>query len=224
MRKSEPTTQETDYLKKLGYEPSDVSIPTLGRWIFILFGFIGFSALAAYLIYIIFVPEIGKDAPLPAGGVTRLPPEPNPVLQANPKNEMREFRIGEERRLYGYGYTDKEKKTVFIPVSEAMKKILSSGKLPTKLEGGAPGTVQASPNVDSSTNVAPMEAGPTMERLKSSQADIPPDAGSTVQHSHIEVDIPFPSLGGGGMGGTVVPGTAGGKATPKPGGDPSRKP
>src|SRR5579862_464850 len=139
MRKDEPMSAQTDYLRKLGYETSDVSLPTLLKWLLALVIFAGGTAIVTYFIYIVFVPEIGVEGrPFPQAGAINLPPEPNPLLQANPHRDIREFREAEEAQLNSYGWVDKQGGTVRIPVARAMDLVLQRG-LPKMLPGPAPG-------------------------------------------------------------------------------------
>jgi hypothetical protein len=52
---------------------------------------------------------------------------PGPRLQTNPEAELQEFRAEEEKRLNTYGWIDKRKGIVHIPIEEAMKKLARTG-------------------------------------------------------------------------------------------------
>lgn len=52
---------------------------------------------------------------------------PGPRLQTDDAADLRRFRAGEENRLNGYYWVDKQKGVVHIPIAEAMKKLAQSG-------------------------------------------------------------------------------------------------
>lgn len=53
------------------------------------------------------------------------PPEPN--LKPNPVENYREFRRAESEKLNGYGWVDKEKGIVHIPIEQAMQMLVNKG-------------------------------------------------------------------------------------------------
>jgi hypothetical protein len=61
----------------------------------------------------------------------KLPPEPR--LQQFPRNEVYNFRVGEEQKLHSYGYVNKDAGVVHIPIEEAMRLTIERG-LPTRTE------------------------------------------------------------------------------------------
>jgi hypothetical protein len=63
--------------------------------------------------------------PLAVGQEDRLPPEPR--LQTNPKQDLRDLRAAEEQLLKGYSWVDRNAGVVRIPVDEAMKLTLQRG-------------------------------------------------------------------------------------------------
>jgi hypothetical protein len=69
--------------------------------------------------------KVSPQYPLAIGQETRLPPEPR--LQINPREAMRELRSSEDAVLNGYGWVDKNKGIVRIPIDEAMKLTLERG-------------------------------------------------------------------------------------------------
>ena len=128
------------------HEESDVNIRAI-------FGFaIGLFAVAAVVhvaIYFMFVLLANREAsadavrvyPLSAGQEDRLPPEPR--LQTNPKQDLRDLRAAEDVILNGYHWIDRNAGVVGIPVSEAMKLTLQRG-LPSR-PASPPPTVPAPP-------------------------------------------------------------------------------
>jgi hypothetical protein len=69
--------------------------------------------------------------PLAASQGTQLPPEPR--LQTNPREDMRELRLKEDELLSSYGWVDQRAGVVRIPISEAMKLTVQRG-LPARQE------------------------------------------------------------------------------------------
>jgi hypothetical protein len=55
----------------------------------------------------------------------RLPPEPR--LQTNPREDMRELRASEDETLTTYGWVDRNAGVVRIPIDEAMKLVIQRG-------------------------------------------------------------------------------------------------
>ena len=52
---------------------------------------------------------------------------PEPRLQSSPRNDLRTYREEAMRRLTGYGWIDKDKGIVHIPIDEAMHRIAERG-------------------------------------------------------------------------------------------------
>jgi hypothetical protein len=101
-------------------------------------GLIVVAVLIHLLVWVLFLFFAGREAshvglqyPLAIGQENRLPPEPR--LQTNPRQEMRDLRASEDAVLNGYGWVDKERGVVRIPIDEAMKLTLQRG-LPARQE------------------------------------------------------------------------------------------
>ena len=60
---------------------------------------------------------------------------PNPKLEEDEIHELRQFRDGEEEKLYTYGWVDQSAGTVHIPIERAMQLIVERG-LPTQVKAG----------------------------------------------------------------------------------------
>lgn len=191
MRKTNPADVNVDQLRELGYERADVSLPTLMRWIIFLFVFVAFCSLASWVIYRVFVPEIGVEPMANGQRVVNMPPD-NPQLQAAPKRDIREFRLAEERVLNSYGWADKTAGTVHIPVDRAMAIIAKQG-LPPRAAGPVPGMgVQPSPNLRGGMELNPGETGST---IPPSQPGFPPSQGPAAGENS---GVPQgPAVGGG---------------------------
>ena len=113
----------------LNREASDVSVmPVLGFGA----GLIVTAALVHFLVWLLFMYFSSREAqriepayPLATGQIERLPPEPR--LQTNPREELRDLRAQEDAVLGSYGLVDKNAGVVRIPIDEAMKLIVQRG-------------------------------------------------------------------------------------------------
>ena len=68
--------------------------------------------------------------PMAAGRQDQLPPEPR--LQDNPQQDLRELRAAQTSALAGYEWVDKDAGVVRIPIDEAMRIVVERG-LPTSV-------------------------------------------------------------------------------------------
>ncbi len=66
-----------------------------------------------------------------AGQENRLPPEPR--LQTNPREDLRDLRAQEDAILNSYGWVDRAAGSVHIPIDRAMEIVLERG-----IPGGKP--------------------------------------------------------------------------------------
>jgi hypothetical protein len=66
-----------------------------------------------------------REYPLAAIERNRLPPEPR--LQTNPREDLRDLRAHEDQVLTTYGWVDKNAGVVRIPIEEAMKIVVQKG-------------------------------------------------------------------------------------------------
>jgi hypothetical protein len=114
------------------YEHTDANV-----WIIVKFVFwLAISAVIIHiglgLLYALLIEraeETGEQPyPLAALG-GRLPPTPR--LQQFPRNELYQFREGEEAFLEGYGWMNKDAGVVHIPIEEAMRLMVERG-LPSR--------------------------------------------------------------------------------------------
>jgi hypothetical protein len=96
--------------------------------------------------------------PLAASEGPRVPPEPR--LQRFPREDIMNFRLGEEAALQQYGWVDKGAGTVHIPIHDAMRLMLERKMLQSRPQDpdAAPPAPSALPS-DAS-------AGRTMERRR----------------------------------------------------------
>jgi hypothetical protein len=73
--------------------------------------------------------HVEPEFPLAATQAARTPPEPR--LQVNPRQDLRDLRGQEDQILGSYGWVDKNAGTVRIPIDEAIRLTLERG-LPTR--------------------------------------------------------------------------------------------
>jgi hypothetical protein len=66
-----------------------------------------------------------REYPLAAAQENQVPPEPR--LQTNPREDMRELRDREDEVLTSYGWVDKHAGIARIPIEEAMKIVVERG-------------------------------------------------------------------------------------------------
>ena len=92
--------------------------------VWLLFGF--FSSREAA--------RLAPRYPMAAGLADQLPPEPR--LQTNPRDDLRQLRDHEEAVLNGYAWVNKPAGVVRIPIDEAMKLTIRRG-LPARPASGA---------------------------------------------------------------------------------------
>ena len=113
----------------LNRETSDVSVAgALGFGA----GLIVAAALIHFLVWLLFVyfstrerQRAAPQYPLATGQIERLPPEPR--LQNNPREDLRQLHAQEDAVLGSYGLLDKKAGVVRIPIDEAMKLTVQRG-------------------------------------------------------------------------------------------------
>jgi hypothetical protein len=84
---------------------------------------------AVWLLFLFFAARSAQRAtpeyPLAAGQQQRLPPEPR--LQTNPRQDLRDLRALEDDILTKYGWVDQNAGVVRIPIDQAMKLTVQRG-------------------------------------------------------------------------------------------------
>ena len=75
--------------------------------------------------------RVTPEYPLAAAQANRVPPEPR--LQTDPREDLREMREKEDALLGSYGWVDKNAGVARIPIEEAMKLVVERG-LPARQE------------------------------------------------------------------------------------------
>jgi len=124
-----------DELRRLGYDPRDVNIPVIRRAVI---GFLTFSTaavIASIGIYVVLVPwHCAGPQPTAQVPPTRIPPAPNPLLQTEltAKTDIAEMIKRQDAALNSFGWLEKSKGRVHIPIDQAIEMTLQKG-LPTKV-------------------------------------------------------------------------------------------
>jgi len=137
MHKPDKSNLDVDYLRKMGYEHADIDLPVIMKAIVSLFVFIGIMSLMSWGIYILFVPVVMPQQQSPSVIASHVPVG-KPVLQANPRIEMRGFKASEQDKITSFGWVDEKAGIAHVPVNETIDKVASSGKLPSAEPGGTP--------------------------------------------------------------------------------------
>jgi hypothetical protein len=70
-----------------------------------------------------------ENRPLDTAQSSRLPPEPR--LQTNPRQDLRDMRVAEDRALHSYAWVDKGAGVVRITIEDAMRLTVERG-LPSR--------------------------------------------------------------------------------------------
>src|SRR5262245_32221641 len=118
----------------VAHEQSDVALRPLLTF---AGGLLALGAVAYFVVFLLFTyftrqaDRASQDLryPLAVGQADRLPPEPR--LQANPRQDLKDLREAEDLRLTTFGWVDRNAGVVRIPIEEAMKLTLQRG-LPSR--------------------------------------------------------------------------------------------
>ena len=130
-----PDADTTDN-PEVRHETSDVNIRAIlgfGLGLIVVGIFIHF---AIYLLFMFFTSRearVAPEFPLAVGQEHRLPPEPR--LQTNPRQDLRDLLKQEDDILGHYGWVDRNAGVVRIPIDEAMKLVVQRG-LPSRQGSG----------------------------------------------------------------------------------------
>ena len=118
---------------ELHHEESDVNF---GGILGFGAGLIAIGTVVAIIVFVLFRYFEAREArtvpveyPLAAGQGSRVPPEPR--LQTNPREDLRDLRAKEDELLQSYGWVDKNAGIVRIPIDDAIRLTLERG-LPSR--------------------------------------------------------------------------------------------
>ncbi len=134
MRKDNPGNEpNVPKPENMRYESGDLALPVILKW---MAGFFAFSLLSGGVTFAIYVVMLGgqKEEASSLGPGKRLPPAP--VLQntVTAKQDIADLRARERQVLDGFGWADKDLRTVRIPVSRAIELTAQRG-LANRVEG-----------------------------------------------------------------------------------------
>lgn len=122
------------------YEHTDANVWVIVKfllWLAVSAVIIHFGLAGMYEVLIRQATETEHPYPLAVAQEEQLPPAPR--LQQFPRNELYQFRQGEESFLQRYGWMNKEAGVVHIPIDEAMRLTVERGLLSSRpAEAGAP--------------------------------------------------------------------------------------
>lgn len=144
-----------------GYEHTDASVWIIAKFMFWLVVAAVIIHVGLALLFNLFaeqrVETTGPRYPLAVDEGPRLPPEPR--LQRFPRQDIMNYRIGEENVLQNYGWVDKGAGTVHIPIHDAMRLMLERKTLASRPQDPAQAPAASLMPSDAS-------AGRTMERRR----------------------------------------------------------
>lgn len=126
-----------------GHEHTDASVSLIVKYSLWLAVSAVLVHIGMWLVFYVFVDQrmnVGTpEFPLAIEQGPRLPAGPR--LQAQPVNEMYEFRLRENAVLGSYGWVDREAGTVRIPITDAMRLVVERG-LPSRDQATSDGVVE----------------------------------------------------------------------------------
>jgi hypothetical protein len=117
--------------RQVGHELSDLRPGYIALFGIVLTTIIVAAAvITSLLIYFKAAEQSSHKTPVPRLARER-EPTPEPRLQVDPHNELRQMRAAEEAALNSYGWVDKDSDRVRIPIERAME-ILAKKGLPAR--------------------------------------------------------------------------------------------
>lgn len=132
---------DPDENPRVAFEPGDADVVVVSKWAVGLAIGIVVAAFAMWALFNWFEHETAEtqQPPLPKAMIEarpKTPPAPN--LQAFPKVELRDFKKAEDEWLHSYGWLDKSKGIVNIPIEDAIDAVAKQPP-PSKPVTGDPG-------------------------------------------------------------------------------------
>lgn len=100
------------------YERGDLSLAVIGIVAIVVFAFV--------LLVPIILRGVYRHGSQDVERVQTVVP-PSPTLQIDPRQDLDKFRAEEETRLNSYGWVDRGKGIVHIPITQAMKNVAANG-------------------------------------------------------------------------------------------------
>jgi hypothetical protein len=124
------------------FEHSDVDASSLLKYGFVLVVATALVVVLLWRLYFVFVAQEASRQPPPP--VMKVDAEamsvPPPNLQTLPNLDLQAFRAREDSVLHSYGWIDKDKGIVRIPIDEAMRILTERGLSPVAEPAAAGGT------------------------------------------------------------------------------------
>jgi len=113
------------------HEETDVNVWGVGKFAIVLV-LVCIASLALLVgLFHYFMTREGGRLPETAAGLPAGPLPPEPRLQSNPRLDLREMRADEDRVLESYGWVDRQKGVVRIPIERAIDLLAQRG-LPSR--------------------------------------------------------------------------------------------
>jgi hypothetical protein len=84
-------------------------------------GVVAFVVLSSVVLMFVYPSALGGPSDAPHGTSAE------PRLQINPTADLAAYRAAQERQLSGYGWVDKERGIVRLPIDEAMRDVAAAG-------------------------------------------------------------------------------------------------
>ncbi len=131
MATTEQPAQRLPLHPEVRYEHSDIHVRTvadlgigilIGTWFCMFLLYFGFTFLMNYRA------KAGPPAPVRASKAVAEPPAPR--IQASPAADLQDLRAHEDSELQSYGWIDKQKGVVRIPIERAMELVARQGIAP----------------------------------------------------------------------------------------------
>lgn len=151
------------------YETSDINLSAIVKSLFFLAGFLVFAAIAGGIILKFFVPDVGNQA-VPQSETRVRQQLPGPRLQANPVQEIKDYRTVEQGQLSSYG-RDPRTGALHIPIDVAIEKVVTD--LPVR-----PGATEVDIKTTTSPNTPVLMQDQVGSNNSSSQNANKPQAGN----------------------------------------------
>jgi hypothetical protein len=130
---------DTEPSANSGYETTDVNPVTLLAWVGLLAAVLVFSVVAAWVLFDVFAARAArrdpKVSPL-APADSQRPPEPRLLVKEH--DDLVTVRKEEEELLDTYGWVDKERGIVRIPIARAMELVAKEGLQSRPAPSGTP--------------------------------------------------------------------------------------
>ena len=130
---------DTEQKTPVGYETTDADPRTLVFWGLSIVGVLLLSALTAWAFFTVLARQADRSDPrLSALALAESRVPPGPRLLDNEMKDVKAFREEQRAILNTYGWVDKDRGVVRVPIERALELVAREG-LPTRAKtGGAP--------------------------------------------------------------------------------------